>query len=516
MEQEGALATRNSRRRIGAVLAAFCIGFVVWSVAPADVLADQPEPASGEPAAVTPRQPPRTDPVTDSPAATEEQPAEARPPDPAVAGAEPAVAEPAEGEASGTAAATAAQPAPVEEETAAEAAVAEQTAAQPAPVEEETAAEAAVAEQTAAEQPATAPPAAADPPVTSPEPRRITRGEVVRIGGSVRIERDERVLGDVVVILGGLRVDGRVTGDIVVVGGSARFGPQAVARGDVTVVGGSLRRASSAVLSGSVTEVGLGSARGFTDSGWWQFGWPGGNWFGSGDLLATVMRLLFLGLLASGIVLVARAPVERIAHRARAEPLKAGVVGLLAQMLTVPAFVLGILGLVISIIGIPFLLLLPFVVGGVGLIMLVGFSGAVLGAGELARNRMGAPGSTVFVSVWAGLALILLPTMAGEAVGVVGGLFSGLGVLLVLAGFLLEYAAWTTGLGALILNRFAPAPPAPGGFPSGGLSAGSPPPVPLAPVAPSPSVPPVEPDKPLPGSRPAPLPADSVEKPSAG
>ena len=125
----------------------------------------------------------------------------------------------------------------------------------------------------------------------------------------------------------------------------------------------------------------------------------------------------------------------------------------------------------ISIVGIPFLLLLPFVVMAVGLVMLVGFSGAVLGTGELARSRMGAPGSAVFASVWAGLALILLPTMAGEAVGMAGGLFGGLGLLLVLAGFLVEYAAWTAGLGALILNRFSPLPPSPGAHPPGGLPA---------------------------------------------
>ena len=363
--------------------------------------------------------------------------------------------------------------------------------------------------QSAAEQPAAVPVEPADEPAPGfPEPRRTTRGEVVRVGGSVTIGQDERVLGDVVVILGGLDMDGEVTGDIVVVAGSARFGPQAVARGDVAVVGGSLQRASSAMLRGSVTEVGFGSVRGFSDSGLWQVGWPRGNWFGSRDLFGTVMRLFILGLLASGFVLVARAPVERIARRALAEPLKAGVVGMVAQMLAVPALVLGILGLVITIVGIPFLLLLPFVVMGAGLIMLVGFSGAVLGAGELARSRMGAPGSAVFASVWAGVALILLPTMAGEAVGMAGGLFGGLGLLLVLAGFLVEYAAWTAGLGALILNRLSPLSPVPGALAGG-------PPVPLAPPAAPVPPPPAPPSSAVPGEPAASPPASqpATERP---
>ena len=348
-----------------------------------------------------------------------------------------------------------------------------------------------------------------EPRADAPEPRGITRGDLVRVGGSVTIERGERVRGDVVVILGGLDVEGEVTGDVVVVAGSARFGPRAVARGDVTVVGGSLQRASSAVLRGSVTEIGVGGVRGPADSGGWRFGWPRGRWFGSADLLGTVMRLFVLGLLACGFVLVARVPVERIARRALAEPLKAGLVGMLAQMLTVPAFVLGILGLLISIVGIPFLLLLPFAVMAVGLVMLVGFSGAVLGAGELARSRMGAPGSAAFASVWAGVALILLPSMAGETVGLAGGLFGGLGVLLVLAGFLVEYAAWTAGLGALILNRFSPLSPAPGALPPGG-------PPPAAHVPPPASPPPVDPAVAPAPAPPAPPPIPDTGAPDAG
>ena len=278
------------------------------------------------------------------------------------------------------------------------------------------------------------------------------------------------------------------------IAGPVRFGPDAVVRGDVTVVAGSLRRAPSAALRGSVTQVGLGSVRGYTDSGRrWQVGWPGG-WLGTGDLIGTAMRLFLLALLASGIVLVARGPVERIAQRASAEPLKAGVVGVLAQMLAVPLLVSGILMAVISIVGIPLLLLLPFIFMAAGLMMLAGFSGAVLGTGQLIRDRMGASsGSAAYASVWCGAALILLPTMAGEALGIAGGFFRGLGALLVLFGFLLEYAAWTAGLGALILNRFSPAP---GASPPPGLPALPPVPAPAAPAgataAPS-SADPVEP-----------------------
>ena len=354
--------------------------------------------------------------------------------------------------------------------------------------------EAAGTEQSAATAPAAAASAAAGrnsaesagEADAAPVRRTITRRDVFRLGGPVTIERDERVRGDATVIMGPLFVDGEVTGDVVVIAGPLRLGPEAVVRGDVTVVVGRLQRAPAAELRGAVTQVGVSGIRGMDAGRWWQIGWPGG-WPGRGDLFGTAMRLLLLALLASGVLLVARGPVERTAGRARAEPLKAGVVGVVAQVLALPLLVSGILIAVISIVGIPLLLLLPFVVLAAGLVMLVGFSGAVLGAGELVRSRLGVSNAAVYASVWAGVALILLPTLAGEALGVFGGLFRGLGVLLALFGLALEYAAWTAGLGAFILNRFSPSPPAPGaGFPAPPVPA---PPVPIPPPA-SEAVPP--------------------------
>ena len=351
------------------------------------------------------------------------------------------------------------------------------------------------------------------------------------MAGPVTIDAGERVRGDATVILGPLTVDGEVTGDVTVIAGSARFGPDAVVRGDVTVAGGSLRRAPSAALQGSVTQVGLGDfdplrafgrfvGVGGWRSGFWHPGWRGRGWLGGEDLVGTVLRLFFLALLASGVVLVGRGPAERIARRATAEPLKAGVVGVLAQVLAVPLLVSGILVLVISIVGIPLLLLLPFVVVGFALVMFVGFSGAVLGAGGLLRDRMGASSAAAHASVWAGVALILLPTVAGEAVGLAGGPFRTLGALLALAGFLLEYAAWTAGLGALILNRFSPASGAPWPADPPAPPAGLP--APPAPGAPPPADPPAPPPVPAPPAVPGGSPAASepaaspVPDPSSG
>ncbi len=105
----------------------------------------------------------------------------------------------------------------------------------------------------------------------------------------------------------------------------------------------------------------------------------------SGDVLVVV------ALLASVVVFAGRGSVERIARCARTEPVKSGVVGFLTQVLFVPLLVAGILRLVISIVGIPLLLLLPFVVIAACLVMMVGFIGGRAWCRGLVRQPDGPP-----------------------------------------------------------------------------------------------------------------------------
>ena len=336
-------------------------------------------------------------------------------------------------------------------------------------------------------------------------PRRTSRQDVFRLGGSVTVDRDERIRGDVAVIGGSLTVDGEVTGDVVVIGGTARFGPEASVRGAVTVIGGSLRRAPTSTLRQGVTHIAVARFNPFARmNDWipdlWPFARHDSRLSGGGDLAGTAMRLFFLALIASLAFLLARGPVERVARRTRAEPIKAGLVGLLAQVLFVPVLVVGIVLLVISLVGIPLLFFLPFVMVAIAVVLVFGFTGVVLGLGDLVRGRMGATGPATYVSVWAGIAIILVPTLAGEAMEeVAGGVFTGLGVLFVLTGLFVEYAAWTAGLGALLLNRFgSPLPPPPLPPPPSPEPDPAPPDVPEPPPdvagAPSPDVPEPPPD----------------------
>src|SRR5262245_35303865 len=308
-------------------------------------------------------------------------------------------------------------------------------------------------------------PAPAPAPAPETPTRSVSRtGDVVRIGGgAVNVSQNERVEGDVVAIGGAVNVDGEVTGDVVAVMGGLTLGPHAVVRGEVTAVGGPFKRDPQAQVFGKVNEVGIG-----------------GNGqtippyrvnlrdilFGSlasrvGRLSTTVVRVLMFILFALIVTAVAQRPVQQIAARISAEPVRAGLVGLLAEILFVPVLVVTILALVISIIGIPLLVLVPFGIVLVGIVMLVGFTGAAHLVGNWTLERLGRAERNPYLSATVGIVVIAGLTLIGRLFALALG---GLGAPFYIAGYLLEYLAWTVGFGAAIqtwlqMRRGPAAPP---------------------------------------------------------
>ena len=298
---------------------------------------------------------------------------------------------------------------------------------------------------------ATTPPVPSVPAPPEPPARSVERkGDIVRIGGgAVNVAENERVEGDVVAIGGAVTVDGEVTGDVVGVGGGLTLGPHAVIRGEVTAVGGPFKRDPQAQVFGQVNEIGIGG-NGQTI--------PPYNinmrdvLFGSlasrvGSLATTVVRVLMFILFALIVTAVAQRPVQQIAARISSEPVRAGLVGLLGEILFVPVLVVTILALVISIIGIPLLLLVPFGIILVGIVMLVGFTGAAHLVGTWTLERFGRAERNPYLVAAVGIVVIAGLTLIGRLFALALG---GLGAPFYIAGYLLEYAAWTIGFGAAI------------------------------------------------------------------
>ncbi|HVH29492.1 MAG TPA: polymer-forming cytoskeletal protein, partial [Vicinamibacterales bacterium] len=299
-------------------------------------------------------------------------------------------------------------------------------------------------------------------PPTAPTPPTRPRGERssdrVRIGGSVQVTAGEIIDGDVVAIGGSADVNGEVNGDVVAIGGNMDLGPEANVDGDAVVVGGVLRRNPSARVRGEIQEIGFGGMG--VPGGWrWPTGGMPGMFFGTmADrffaLVSTMARLAVLCFLVSLVLVFARGYAEQVGERAAEQPVKAGLVGLLIQLLFVPALCVTIVVMVVTIIGIPLLLLIPFALLAFVLLLLVGFSAVVYDVGRLITSRFGWESRNPYLIAAAGVVLVLSPVLLSRLVGFGGPFISPFAWTLLLFGLLVEYVAWTVGLGAVALLRF--------------------------------------------------------------
>jgi hypothetical protein len=289
--------------------------------------------------------------------------------------------------------------------------------------------------------------------------RRSRDGEDrVRFGGSVAVAEGEVVSGDVVAIGGAVHIDGEVTGNAVAIGGGLDLGPHANVHGDAVSVGGVFKRDPGARIGGKVVD---GGNFDFGDRRWLRFGrfMPfGAPFFGAAAglfaLMGTLMRVFVLCALTCIVLFVGREYVERVEARAAAEPLKAGAVGFLAQLLFVPVLVLTVVVLAITIIGIPLLLLVPFAILALAVVGVVGFTAVVYHVGRLANTRFSWSNDNPYLTAVTGILLVISPLLIARLLGLANWLLFPITGTLVFLGLLVEYLVWTVGFGAVALLRF--------------------------------------------------------------
>jgi hypothetical protein len=297
-------------------------------------------------------------------------------------------------------------------------------------------------------------PAGVEPASPEIERTQVRRGDIVRFGGDVSVDVNERVQGDVVVMGGSADVDGEVSGDVTVIGGTARLGPQAIIRRDLNVIGGRLNRAPGARVVGDLNEVGTGEGFswggadaprmwGFRESGLGRF------WSRMGSLAGTILRIALVALVALVAFAFGSRQIERVAARTAAEPLRAGLVGLVAEILFTPVLVLTVIVLAVSIVGIPLLALVPFGILLVMLVMLVGFIGLSYQVGRLIMAKIGRADSSGYATVALGILAVGSLTLFAKLAALAGGAI--VGVPLIALGYFVEYVAWTVGFGAALM-----------------------------------------------------------------
>lgn len=315
-------------------------------------------------------------------------------------------------------------------------------------------------------------------------------GSVAQLGNRVRIVVDDDLVvpagteipGSILVVDGSLEVEGTVRGDILVVDGDVELLPGSLVTGTLSLTRSDLDDAGGRVdggireldaLSGPDMEsrlrqeilrelrdemdfdIRIGEDR--------EWGGTVGGAFrrlfrGLGNLVGDFATILVLGLAGVAFFHFAGSNMEAVAETARTTPGKAAMVGFAGMILSLPVWLVGMLGLAITIIGIPALLVwVPLFPAAVVLAALMGYLAVARNLGVwLERQdypytdwvRLTNPVTLVL----GGLVVLAAPFMAANILGMVG-VLGILGVLLKIAGFAFASFATAVGFGAVLLTR---------------------------------------------------------------
>lgn len=194
-----------------------------------------------------------------------------------------------------------------------------------------------------------------------------------------------------------------------------------------------------------------------------------------GEGLAGIFSLLItyavLFAIAFGVIVFGgRRYIEGVGDTARHATTRSFLVGLAASFLVVPAFILGMIALVISIVGIPGLLVwVPGFPVAVVLGLLLGYLGVAHAAGEAVAERR------FYVTDWfqrgnsyyfllSGLGVLLAFFLAGQIVHMAGPWLRVISGLLMFLGFVTTAVAVMTGFGAVLISRGGTRPVGAGGM----------------------------------------------------
>ena len=179
---------------------------------------------------------------------------------------------------------------------------------------------------------------------------------------------------------------------------------------------------------------------------------------GVGGVLEKVVMIFILGLVGAGFLAFAGENMETIAETARRSPGRSAMVGLAGSFLLVPVWILGLIALLVSIVGIPVAIAwAPLFPVAAGLAALLGYLAVAQNTGEwLADSGFPWTGwirktNPIFTLV-GGLVGLALAFMVGHVVSILP--FLGfIGNILFAGGVIITIVAIQIGFGAVLLTR---------------------------------------------------------------
>jgi hypothetical protein len=264
--------------------------------------------------------------------------------------------------------------------------------------------------------------------------------------GARTVAAGERISGDLVVFRGDADVHGTVDGDVVALFGNVIAHPGSRVLGDAVAIGGRARL-EGGTIDGEIRSV-TGSI--FAPATVTRTAPVSST---SRNVALSIGWFLFLGLLGGFLALFAREKLERIAETVRDDFTRAFMVGLLGELAIVPAIVLSVIALAITIIG---LLLIPFAVVALCLAtagaLALGFLAVSFLAGETFQRR----GPLAAANSGRALRAVLVGLSFYLGLWLLAAVFTWAGFLggaLKLVSAALTWVAVTVGFGATILSR---------------------------------------------------------------
>jgi len=271
--------------------------------------------------------------------------------------------------------------------------------------------------------------------------------DIVKAGHDIIIGEGEKVTGDVVALWGDVTVKGRVNGSVVAVDGDIYVTSSGYIRKGATSVGGEIKVEPGGRIHGEEVEVPLHIkflGRSLRD--------PMVPLSTSRLVFAIITLVLFFTAIMIILSLLPR-NVERIKHKISEEFLKSFLFGYLIFL----GVIVLLIFLVITVIGIPIAILLPFFLV---FSFAVGLTAMCLFLGEKVRVPINITTTSPFYTAFLGALAIQSLLIAGAILGLMPPLYSLAGLFTaawVVIFFLLVAPA---SLGGVLLSRFGTRPSA--------------------------------------------------------
>ena len=267
------------------------------------------------------------------------------------------------------------------------------------------------------------------------ESGEVLDGDLAVIGGSATLEEGSLVTGTVFLVGGSVFAAGEIEGDLAIVGGNVSFGSYAIVRGDLVTLGGNVDTGDAQIDGQIFSETAFDFPTNFRLDRNWDYPFvtmPSYRSSFIGNVLAYLFKSLLLAALAVLVMMFLPKHTQLVADTVVSQPVLAGALGLLTAFVAPILFVLLLITICFSVVGI------------LGVVVLV--AAWVLGMiamGLEVGNRLSSATNQEFQPVVA----------AGLGTLILGLVVNGIG-LIPCIGWVAPFLVGIVGTGAVLLTRF--------------------------------------------------------------